>query len=201
MKDEMILKDIPVIRISEIQPGYLLFLNGQKFLAKRIKEVQAWKFGKKGLYFLNHVGFFDKDIEQTLIVYEQDSPGRFGLNRFNEEYLLDKQDVYVGIPKIDLSKGIHFLRKDAELLTGEDCLLNYSYKSFIGFITNALWYKLFKKEIWITGQPKGTTCSQITAQMYQRHFRMFMWKDWYKWYPAELAMSDEIQIMKLIYNN
>ena len=187
------------ISISELLPGYLLFNNGKSFLAKRIKDVQAWKYGKKGFYFLTHVGFLDQYIDLRWFVYEQDSPGRFQSSPFDEEYLKDKEDVYIGIPKVDLSEGLAGLRKDAENLAGEDVLLNYSYKSFAGFIVNSLWYKLFKKEIWVTGIPKGTTCSQIIARMFQKWFRMFMRKKFWMWFPCELAEDEQVEIRKLIY--
>ena len=188
------------ITISEILPGYILFLNGKKKLAKNIKFFQRLKYGKNGYWFLNHVGFFVKNMLGDWLVYEQDAPGRFGCNRFDTEYLKDKEDVYIGIPKITLTdEGMHGLIQDAEMLAGQDCLLNYSYKSFIGFIFNSIYYKLFNREFWITGKPKGSTCSQVTAFLYQNNFDMFLQKDWWTYFPNEIADSEELIIKKLIY--
>lgn len=187
------------ITIAELQPGYLLFLNGKSFLAKKIKWFQKLKYGSKGFYFLNHVGFLDQYIDGRWMVYEQDQPGRFQSSPFDLEYLKKKEDVYIGIPKQDLTKGLAGLRTDAENLAGEDVLLNYSYKSFISFMADAFCKKIFNKDIWLTGKPKGSTCSQIVAKLYQTHFRMFYGKSWWKFFPVELAESDEIDVRKLVY--
>ena len=189
---------IEPIKLSKIQPGYLLFLNGKSFLAKRIKWFQKLKYGKDSYYFLNHVGFFDNYIDGCLLVYEQDQPGRFQPSPFDEEYLANKEDVYIGIPKCDL-KNFANLREDAEVLAGADVLLNYSYKSFLSFMADAISFKLFKKDCWLTGEPTGSTCSQITAKLYQKYFSLFLQKKWYKWFPCEIAQSNEIEIRKLIY--
>lgn len=199
------------ITIPELQPGMILFFHGIKFLAKRIHWFQKLKYPKfyinyngKAFYYylLNHIGHLDKDIDNSWLVYQQDNPGRYSVDRLDYEYLRERGDVWIGVPKISaekLKEGMRGLRQEAEILAGEDCLLNYSYKSFIGFMADAICYKLFKKDCWITGEPSGTTCSQIVAKLYQIHFKMFMWKKWYQFYPVEIAMSPEIELKKLIY--
>lgn len=205
------MKEAATITVDELQPGYLLFNHGTKTVAKGIQLFQKFKFPNKYvlylakkfyLWLLNHVGIIDKDFIGDIIVREQDNPGKFHSNRLNEEYLQTKSDVWIGIPKISveaLQQGMRTLRIEAENLEGQDVFLNYSFKSFIGFIGNAVWYKLFKKEVWITGIPKGTTCSQITAKLYQKHFGFFTSDDWWTWFPAEIAMDENIELRKLIY--
>ena len=199
------------ITVAELQPGYLLFNHGTKTVAKGIQFFQKMKFGNKYIMYLlikffywllNHVGIIDKDFIGDIIVREQDNPGKFHSNRLTEEYLATKSDVWIGIPKISneaLEQGMRGLRVDAEILEGEDKLLNYSFKSFFGFMGNAVWYRLFKKELWISGKPKGTTCSQITAKLYQKHFGFFMSDSWWTWFPCELALDENIELRKLIY--
>lgn len=201
-----------VITLSELKPGMILFFHGIKFLAKRIHFFQWLKYPEKYIifngqkfyfYLLNHVGILDKNIDNDFLIYQQDNPGRFQIDRLDEEFLKEKGDIWIGISKITdeaLLEGMRGLRKEAELLAGEDCILNYSYKSFIGFMFDSVYFKLFNREFWITGQPKGTTCSQITAFLCQKHFGMFDSKEWFKFYPAELAMSPEIDLKKLIYS-
>lgn len=192
------INNIPIINISDIKPGYIGFLNGTSFLANKIKWFQKLKYGKKSLYFLNHVFFFDKDIDGRLICYEQDQPGRFQMQPFDNEYMQNKSDIYIGIPVNNL-KNFSNLRYDAEILTGQDCLLNYSYKSFISFMADAISTKIFKKDCWLTGEPKGSTCSQITAKLYQKHETIFLEKEWFKFFPIEIAQSEDIIIYKLKY--
>ena len=200
------------ITVAELQPGYLLFNHGTKFVARQIQWFQKLKFPKQYILFnqifkmyywlLNHVGIIDKDFIGDIIAREQDNPGKFHPNRLTEEYLKEKADVWIGIPKISneaLEQGMRGLRVDAEILEGEDKLLNYSYKSFFGFMGNAVWYRLFERELWISGKPKGTTCSQITAKLYQKHFGFFMTDSWWTWFPAEIAMDENIELRKLIY--
>lgn len=192
-------EEIKTITIMELQPGYLIFLNGTKFIAKRIKWFQKLIYGAKSLYFLNHVGIYDKDIDGNGLVYEQDYPGRFQTNRFNEEYITTKDDLYIGIPKTDLSLSIKELRKECEILASNDSLVNYSYGSFISFMLNSVTKKLFNKDVWVNKTPNVGTCSQVTARLFQKHFRMFLSKVWYQYYPCELAMSEEVELRKLIY--
>lgn len=193
------INEIPTISIIELHPGYLIYLNGTKFVAKRIKWFQKLIYGIKSLFFLNHVGIYDQDIDGNGLVHEQDYPGRFQTNRFNEEYIITHDDLYIGIPECDLSLRIKELRKDCEILASNDSVLNYSYGSFISFMLNSFTKKFFNKESWVTKEPNVGTCSQVTAMLYQKHFGLFLSKIWYKWYPCELAQSDEIEIRRLIY--
>jgi hypothetical protein len=200
--------EVKTITLDELQPGYVYFIRGFKSMAKKIQFFQKLKYPKQFImylgqmfyyYLLNHTGHLDKDIEGNLISYEQDNPGKYHTNLFNLEYVQQHADVWIGVPKCDISTGIHQLRYAAEVLAGEDTLLNYSYKSIIGFAINAVWYRLFKKDIWVTGIPKGTTCSQIVAKLFQKAFGMFMQKAFHLWMPCELAMSEEITLYKLVY--
>lgn len=196
------------ITLSEIKDGDLLFLHGTKFLAKRIQFFQWLRFGKiepyksEKLYNLNHDGFFYRTKENEILVYEQDSPGRFQASPFDLEYLKEKSDIFVGVPKIPLDREkINYMLKEAERLAGKDCLLNYSYKSFLSFMADAFYFKIFKKDCWITGIPRedAGTCSQVTAKFYQVFHKLFLQKKWYTYFPCELSASQEIELRKLIY--
>jgi hypothetical protein len=204
-------KEVLTITVEELKPGYLLFNHGTKTVAKGIQYFQKLKFPfqfviylavKFFLYLLNHVGIIDKDYNGDIIVREQDNPGKFHSNRLIEEYLNSKSDVWIGIPKITdgaLERGMRTLRVEAEILEGEDVFINYSFKSFFGFMGNAIGYKLTGKESWVSGKPKGTTCSQITAKLYQRHFGLFLTDSWWTWFPCEIAMDENIELRKLTY--
>lgn len=193
----MKIEDLPEIHINDLKPGYLGFLNGTTFLAKRIKDFQRMRFGKDSLYQLNHAFFIDVDPSGRVLSFEQDQPGKFHPNVFDTEYVQTKSDICIGIPKCSLL-NFDKIRYKAELLTGDDKLLNYSYKSFLSFMSDAITYKLFKKDSWITGEPTGSTCSQITAKLFQL-IGMFASKVWYKWWPCEIAMSEEITLYRLVF--
>lgn len=195
--------NIPLLPLDKIEDGDLLFLSGKKFLAKRIQWFQKVRFGKNSLYKINHVESCIWDKDKNLLTFGQDNPGRFQCSLFSEEYLNEvangDEDVYIGKPKNKLGENaLSKLRYDMANLAGSDCVLNYSYKSFLGFMSAAISYKLFKKEIWITGQPeKGSTCSQIMAKFYQHNFFMFSTKAWWHWFPSEMAEDDYIMLYKL----
>ncbi len=186
------------MKASEIEDFDLLFLKGTTFLAKGIKFFQKMRFPENQYTFLNHVGFFYRTKDGQLLVYEQDNPGRFQASVFDLEYIKNKRDVYVGRPlkKLPKEKKKDFMNY-ARSLAGGDYLLNYSYKSYFGFMSAAITQKLFKKPLWITGTPKkGSTCSQIIALLYQKYFHMFTCKKWWKHYPCDIAASDNIKIYK-----
>lgn len=192
-------KNIPTIKLDEIKPGDILGLDGTSSFAKAIKVFQKLKFGADAPYFINHNGFYERDVDGNLLVYEENDPGRFDCVPFDIDYQNSHADVYVGIPNKDISKGLSQLRQIAETMAGTTKLLDYSYKSIIGFAVNAVWYKVFKKNIWITGQPNGCTCSQAVIKLYQQCFGLFMSKAWWLWYPADTFMSEEITVYKIVY--
>jgi len=206
------MEEAKTITLGEIQPGHQLFYSGVKAMAKDIQFFQKIKYPKAHFYYedkpyyyykLNHVGHFDKDFVGDLMVYEQDMPGRYQANRFNDEYLKEKGEVWVGIPRItpeSLKLCMQRMRIDAEKLASQNCFVNYSYKSILGFADNAVEYRLHHKEVWRTGIPKGSTCSQAEAKLYQDNFGFFIHKFWYMWMPCELAMSANIELRKLKIN-
>ena len=194
------------ITLAELQPGMILLLSGTKFLAKKIQWFQKLKYGKTlkdgtdSYWYLNHAGHIDKDIDGDAMVYEENVPGKYMEVRLDEDYLKEKSNVYIGVPVVNLSpSGLHILRERAEVLAGSTKILDYSYKSFFSFMADAVWYKLFKKNIWVTGEPKGATCSQIVAKLFQEIFGMFMEYIWYSYFPCMIAQSKEITVKKLIY--
>lgn len=202
-------KEYKEISLCELEPGMILLYHGTKFLAKKIQWFQKQKYPhdyvllpdttKMFFYNFNHVGSIDLDVDRNAIVYQQDNPGRFMPDRLDHEYLKERGDVWIGVPKCDYKTNMSKMREEEEILSGADVLLNYSYKSFFSFMADALWYKITGKDCWITGVPKGSTCSQIVAKLYNKYFGMFSAKIWYKWFPCEIAMSEEIELRKLIY--
>ena len=205
------MEEAKTITPEEIQPGHLLFYSGVKAMAKDIQFFEKIKYPKAHFYYedkpyyyykLNHVGHFDKDFVGDLMVFEQDMPGRYQDNRFNDEYLKEKGEIWVGIPLMseeEIKQRMRGLRIDAEKLASQNCFVNYSYKSILGFACNTAIYRVTGKETWWAGVPKGSTCSQAEAKLYQDNFGFFIHKFWWLWMPCELAMAN-IELRKLKIN-
>jgi len=191
------------IKISELEDGYLLFKVGKTTLAKGIRWFQRLKYPDAPKYITdqNHTGNFD-DIEGQMIVFEQDNPGKFQGSDFLTEYADKKEEVWVGVPKDTLHPhGLKEMLRHERRYAGEDVWSNYSYRSYFGFMVNAVVYRLSKGkwDIWVTGKPKGTTCSQIMAFMYNKYFSWYYKKPYFMYFPCEIAMSDKIELRKLVY--
>jgi hypothetical protein len=193
------------MKISEIKDGDLLFLNGKSRLAKGIQFFQKLIYGKNSAhhdtyYYLNHVGCCIRDKDNNIVIYEEDAWGKFQASLLNEEYLKEKAKVYIGVPRIEFAeKDLIKLRYEMTELAGDDKFIDYSFKSFFSFMANALTIKFFNKECWLTGEPKGATCSQRIAKLYQQCFNLFTSKKYYKWYPSELAMDNFFILKPLEY--
>ena len=192
--------NIQTITIPEIKPGMIFLLDGTATLSKGIQFFAKLKYGKNSPYFISHSGHFDEDIDSNLIVYEENYPGKYMPVRADIDYFNAKADVYVGsfITPYTPEQLVE-LRKQSEILSGSTKLLDYSYSSYPDFIVDSIWYKLFKKDIWITGEPNGRTCSQAEAWLAQIVANKLMKKEWYKYMPCDIAMSDEVTVRKLIY--
>jgi hypothetical protein len=186
------------IKLNEIKPGYCLFLEGTSKLAKGIQWFQKLKYGKNSFYYMNHVGIFDKFVDGKLLVYEEAMPGKFRSDSFYFEYEEHNSIVYVGIPKFEMSNFSN-CREEMQKTASTEKLFDYSFKSYISFIANAVGYKLIKKDLWITGVPNGATCSQRTALLYQKFFGVLTEKEYYKYFPCEIAQSGYFDLKKLEY--
>ena len=142
-----------------------------------------------------------KTVDGYIFVYEQDYPGRLQASSFNLEYVLVKEDVYIGRLNSPINKQAYFnILNELRDMAGEDKLFNYSFKSYLGFVWEAVKFKITGKEPkrFLTGEPKrGTVCSQIIAKLFQRELNVFKEDDWWEFYPVDIAMSNDIEIYKL----
>jgi hypothetical protein len=181
---------------SQIKDADLLLADSSGFLANSIKKFQKIKFGEHSPYYINHVGIFVRDKDNALVVYEQDSPGKFQVSDFNDEYKAIKTNIYIARLKQNYDP-VRFLqlRYDCRILAGADRLTNYNYKGLFGFALAAFTgYKIKEPS------KDRTVCSQVTAKLMNRHFQVFKFKRWWEIYPCEFAMNiEDFEIYKLLY--
>jgi hypothetical protein len=188
------------IRISELESGDLLLLDGEKFMAREIAKAQRRKFKGSGFSELNHVGIIMIDQDENIIIYEQDGAGKFGTSFLLDEYINVGSVVYIGrFNQKPSVRQIVDIRLAVKKYASDDSVLNYSYKWIINFWINSKFNKWFNKDFWLfKKKPKGTTCSQITAKIFQENTQFFAYPEWQFWYPCMFAMDENITVKKLI---
>lgn len=194
--------DYPIIKVSDILPGMILGVSGQSTLSAGIKLFDRIKYGKNAATAkISHNAFCDKDASGNLVIWEEAMPGKFRMSLASDDYFnnQDTDEIYVGVPIKDITYNLPLLRQKAEQLGESTSLLDYSYSSYLSFMADAITYRLFGKDTWITGEPNGSTCSQIVIKLYQECFGMFMQKEWWKWFPCETFLSPEIKVFKVVY--
>lgn len=185
---------------DQIKPGDILLMDGVGLLPDGIQFFQEMRFQDFEYNYLTHVGIFDRNRYGDLMVFEQDHPGRFQRSDFTEEYVKEKKSVYVLVPKIPFSeKGTRNMLRTADIMAGKDVILNYSYRSYFGFMGNAAIHRTTGKDVWPVRPPKKkTTCSQIVAKLMQDHLGQFTYKPFYMYFPCEFAMNEHFTLKKLV---
>ena len=184
-----------------IKTGDLLFLDGDKWIAKQIKKAQKAKENK--YYKLNHVGIFVW-MDDILCVAEEDYPGQFDINPFIEEYVIPGHKIYLGaIVNQELTeKQIDKFNLEMLKEASEDRFTNYAYVDILVFKINSLWFKWTGRDTW-WGRKKNKkgryTCSQRTAKFLQKYFSICLEKPYFQWTPADIADDKNIIINKIKY--
>lgn len=186
---------------KDIKTGDLLFLQGTTGLAKQIQKAQLQNGNV--YYQLNHVGRF-LWLNGILCVAEEDYPGVYDINVFDDEYVKSKATVYVGRVRgkelTDLEK-IKLVKASLKRAS-QDRLTNYAYTDILAFKVNSLSVKWFKKDFWI-GRKRNKkdryTCSQSECQMLQEYFGIMKYQNYLRCYPADIADCNDVEILKIKY--
>jgi len=189
------------MNIKDIKTGDLLFLQGTTGLAMQIQNAQLQN---SNLYYqLNHVGRF-LWLNGILCIAEEDYPGVYDINIFNDEYVKSKSTVFLGRVKgkeLTEEKKMELV-KASLTRASQDRLTNYAYLDILAFKVNSLSVKFFKKDFWI-GRKKNKkdryTCSQSECKMLQEYFGIMLDQDYLRCYPADIADCKQITVSKIKY--
>lgn len=187
-----------MIDTKDIKTGDLLFLEGKTWLAKQI--VKAQKAAGFKLFKLNHTGYFIW-MNGVLCVAEEDFPGYFDINEFNEEYIKTKSNVYHGYIGELSDEQLVQLNKDTLKYAMSD-RPNYAYLDILSFRLFATTKKWFGRGIWI-GRKKNKknkfTCSQITCKFVQDYYNIMRSVNYIECFPAQIADCPAVIISKINY--
>jgi len=185
--------------LDYIETGDLIFLVGKTWMAKQIRKSQKAKGNQN--WRLNHVGIAAR-LNGELCVFEEDYPGKFGLNRFKKEYIDTESEVYVGT---FLNKSLTNAQKQRLINAlidkqGEDRWSDYAFWDIPMFKLNSMWYKWTKRDTWF-GRKKNKngrySCSQISALYIQKVFNLCEEKSYLEWSPADIADLPEILLRRI----
>lgn len=189
------------IRPDELTEGMKLLYKGTGKQAKRIAMSQAIRFPEliaKGWHELNHVGDILEDKDLGVLIYEQDGMGKFGTSTLDEYRKMDGEIYIVKYNRVFHRDRLRAYRMSMKRYAAEDTVLNYSYKSLLNYLYNAIVYSITGRDKWIwRAEPKGTTCSQIAAKFALKLGIRLPRKSWLI-YPCEFAYIGGCKIYKLV---